>query len=257
MALSNAGRRWTEQETLLAMELYLCTPFGQIHAGNPKIVELARLLGRTPDAVAMKMSNLARFDPNLKTRNVRGLSNGSKQDGKIFEKYYGRFDELAAKADEVRRQIEPAEVEEYDALPWKGGFSRTAETRVRVGQNFFRTAVLNAYGEQCCITGLRSPALLVASHIKPWSKCATPAERTDPRNGLCLNALHDAAFDSGLITVTRDHRLVFSRELEQTDMDDATKAWLMSTKEREIVLPERFLPSDTFLEFHNDVIFRG
>lgn len=95
MALSNAGHRWTEQETLLAMELYCLVPFGQIGIRNPDIIELARLLGRTPGSVSMKMCNLARFDPNLRARNVSGLANGSKLDEEVFKKYYGRFDELA------------------------------------------------------------------------------------------------------------------------------------------------------------------
>jgi putative restriction endonuclease len=60
---------------------------------------------------------------------------------------------------------------------------------------------------RCCISGINVPRLLVASHIKPWSEF--PEERLDPRNGLCLSSIHDAAFDAGLITL--DKKLSVSR----------------------------------------------
>ena len=38
--------------------------------------------------------------------------------------------------------------------------------KTRVGQYFFRMTVLNSYENRCCVTGLKQPELLVASHIK-------------------------------------------------------------------------------------------
>ena len=35
-------------------------------------------------------------------------------------------------------------------------------------------------------------------------------ERTNPSNGLCLNLLHDKAFDRGLITITQDFQIQIS-----------------------------------------------
>jgi len=46
------------------------------------------------------------------------------------------------------------------------------------------------------------PELLIASHIIPWAR--DDKNRMNPANGLCLNALHDKAFDKGLITITPD-----------------------------------------------------
>src|SRR5207248_3664526 len=81
----------------------------------------------------------------------------------------------------------------------KEGLERECMVRVRVNQHFFRAAVLAAYDYKCCITGLAVPELLVASHIVPWAK--DPKQRMNPRNGLCLNALHDRAFDRGLMFI--------------------------------------------------------
>ena len=53
---------------------------------------------------------------------------------------------------------------------------------------------------KCPLTGISDPALLRASHIKPWKSCEDDAERLDVHNGLLLSALWDAAFDRGLVT---------------------------------------------------------
>ena len=49
-----ARRNWTREETILAFELYCQTPFGKIHKENPDIIELAKLINRTPSAVGLK-----------------------------------------------------------------------------------------------------------------------------------------------------------------------------------------------------------
>jgi len=82
-------------------------------------------------------------------------------------------------------------------------------------------------------------------------------ERTNPSNGLCLNSLHDKAFDRGLITITQDFQIQISNAVKNTDMDDRTREWFMSYKHRQIYLPDKFLPGKEFIEYHNDVIFQG
>jgi putative restriction endonuclease len=72
----------------------------------------------------------------------------------------------------------------------------------RVGQDVFRSGLLEYWEGRCAITGLDIPALLCASHIKPWAKCRTDAERLDIFNGLLLAPHLDALFDKGFITVT-------------------------------------------------------
>ena len=81
-------------------------------------------------------------------------------------------------------------------------------SKVRVNQGFFRTAVLSAYNNQCAITRIANVELLNTSHIIPWRVDST--NRLNPGNGICLNALHDRAFDRGLITIDDDYRVVVS-----------------------------------------------
>lgn len=83
----------------------------------------------------------------------------------------------------------------------------------RVGQEVFRDALMTYWHGLCPMTGIPDPALLRASHIKPWADCTEDAERLDVHNGLLLSALWDAAFDRGLVTFADDGTPIFSDDL--------------------------------------------
>jgi putative restriction endonuclease len=83
----------------------------------------------------------------------------------------------------------------------------------RVGQDVFRTGLLEYWEGRCAVTGLAVPELLRASHIKPWAACETDAERLDVFNGLLLAPHLDALFDGGFITVADDGGIVLSEQL--------------------------------------------
>ena len=101
------------------------------------------------------------------------------------------------------------------------------------------------------------PTLLVASHIKPYSKCRTSSDRTDPHNGLLLNTFHDKAFDQGLITVTKDYSIRVAQKVKDYANDDFTKNCLAGLEGAKIILPRNFIPAIECLEYHNDIIFKG
>lgn len=143
---------------------------------------------------------------------------------------------------------------DIDLIP--AGKYRDHMMKTRVGQYFFRMAVLNSYENRCCVTGLKRTELLVASHIKPWKVSDERTERTNPTNGLCLNSLHDKAFDRGLITLDKNYKIIVSRKLKDTDMDSETKSWFMGYDDHQIILPDKFMPGKDFIEYHNDVIFQ-
>lgn len=83
----------------------------------------------------------------------------------------------------------------------------------RVGQDLFRSGLMEYWDGRCAVTGLDVRELLRASHIKPWADCATDAERLDVFNGFLLEARFDAVFDQGLVTVDDEGRLVVAVEL--------------------------------------------
>ena len=209
---SVARRNWTREETILAMDLYTRVPFSKIGKNNQEIINLASIINRTPDAVAYKMSNLAHYDPELQARNVSGLSHTSKLDKVIYDEFANNIGELSFIAQNILADMQHTSVEtllpelKLDDIPI--GIDKEQQTKIRIGQYFFRMSVLMSYGNACCITGLKNKELLIASHIKPWSVSNIKTERTNPSNGLCLNAMHDKAFDRGLITIDKNYRIV-------------------------------------------------
>lgn len=247
------GKDWTREEHIIAFNLYCQIPFGTIHVRNPKILELASLLGRKVGSVSNKLANLARHDPILAQRGVRGLPHGAKGEAEVWREFVDNPEHLAFESARLlaERRGQPitqvAEVEEDDLPP--EGLEREAILRVRVNQNFFRRRVLSAYNYRCCVTGLAVPELLVASHIVPWSE--DPANRLNPRNGLCLNALHDRVFDTHLMWVEEDCCIRFSPSLRaKASASDAALDWLLRFEGKPLLLPAKFTPASDLLVRH-------
>lgn len=253
-------RLWLREEVILALYLYYQIPFGKIHSTNAEIIDLATLLGRTPAALCMKMCNLARFDITLANRKVNGLKNGSKLDQLIWNEFEGKSDLLIDESNKILNEylnqgsaISEALTNEY--IP-RGGDIGIISSR-RQGQEFFRASVLAAYNYKCCITNISIPELLIASHIKPWKDSNSEREKLNPRNGLCLNAFFDKAFDRGLITLSRKYEIVVAGEIKKRQLNEADKYWLLKYEGLKIDLPERFPPDLEYIEYHNDKIFIG
>ncbi len=254
-----ASNNWTREELIIAFNLYCKIPFGKIDQGNPEIISLAKILGRTPGAVSWKLANLASLDPSLKKRNIAGAPHGSKLDVEVWNEFDGDWDRLAFESEKLLAQKMGKQVNDIldiDLLDLpREGKERETFVKVRVNQSFFRKAVLAAYDFKCCITGLGIPELLNASHIIPWSK--DEINRVNPRNGLCLNAIHDRAFDRGLLTITPEFKIKISKSIKRNDLDGALQDFLFRYDGSEIKMPTRFLPDTTFLKYHNKSVFRA
>ncbi len=250
-------RDWTRDELIVAFNLYCRIPFGRIHIRNPEVKALASALGRTPSSVSWKLANFARFDPALQKRQIRGAAHGAKAEEEIWNEFSENWDSLAYESQQFLAkfmQIPPVELLTKEEFP--EGKTQDAIIKVRVNQGFFRSAVLAAYDCKCCITALSVRELLTASHIVPWS--IDTKNRTNPRNGLCLNAIHDRAFDCGLITVTPDYRVAVSGTLKRSlkAEDSICRKLLFDCEGRSIKLPERFVPDQEFLRYHNEHCFK-
>ncbi len=86
----------------------------------------------------------------------------------------------------------------------------------RIGQDVFRSGLLEYWQGRCPLTGISDEPLLRASHIIPWKDCTSDAERLDVHNGLLLSALWDAAFDRGLVTFDDEGQPQFSPSLSDS-----------------------------------------
>ena len=253
--------RWSKDQLKLAFHLYCQLPFGKLHSRNPEIIQLAGQISRTPSAVAMKLVNLASLDPAITSTGRKGLDGASNLDREIWADFHADWEGLAFECEQLREQfgltpaVDAPEEAKTDDLPIPEDFTgetRRVYTEQRIKQNFFRRAVMASYRGRCCMSGLSEPRLLIASHIVPWSK--DKANRLNPSNGLCLSAIHDRAFDQGLITLTDDWRIQLSKELLKRD-EPFVQSVLKPLGGRTIEMPERFMPEAAFLQRHRDEVF--
>ena len=256
--MKEGQKLWTREELILAINLYCKTPFGRLHQLNPEVIKLAHLLGRTPGAVAYKLVNFASLDPSLQARGIKGASNASNLDKEIWKEFFNNWDELPYESEKMLAKIEQTTIENLnhikeDELP-KEGNTREQVVKVRVNQAFFRSAILASYNNTCCITGLQQPEFLIAGHIKPWS--IDEKNRLNPQNGLAINALHDKAFEIGLITITTDLKIKVSSSLLKQKNSKPIDEYFLKYHDRNIILPSRFLPETEFLKYHNEVRFK-
>ncbi|RZU38427.1 putative restriction endonuclease [Fluviicoccus keumensis] len=256
---SSNSKLWTRDQVKLAFHLYCQLPFGKLHSRNPEIIELAGLIGRTPSALAYKLVNLASLDPSITGSGRVGMKNSSKLDQEVWDEFNANWEQLAVECEQQRQLLNTTKAmpnlvvaDEIDAD--FSGETRAVIIQQRIKQQFFRKAVLSSYRGRCCMTGVSDNVLLVASHIVPWSQ--DKANRLNPRNGLCLSTLHDRAFDQGLLTLDSNYRVLLSESLLSTgNLFLQTAFW--GLQDQPIELPERFLPSPEFVQWHREHRFQG
>lgn len=249
--------RWSKEQLKLAFHLYCQQPFGKLHSKNPEIINLAKLISRTPNAVAMKLVNFASLDPAITSTGRKGLDGASNLDREIWSEFHADWEKLAVESELLRRNLDTRApvIDESDEQLMPEDFTgetRKVVTEQRIKQTFFRRAVLSSYRGRCCMSGLSEPRLLIASHIVPWSK--DKANRLNPSNGLCLSAIHDRAFDKGLITISDDMRVVVSEELKRNKETFVVEV-LLPLEGRSIELPEKFVPQMEFIAWHRNELF--
>lgn len=249
-------RKWTRSELLQVLELYFRTPFGRLHRSNPEIIELAHRIGRTPSAVAMKAVNFASCDKELQARGIRGMRNASAADKTLFGEFLESPEKYLQELEGLEKEPRPAIVESTIADDFPAGRNVEISATSRRGHAFFRSAVYANFDGRCAMSGLRVPSLLTASHIVPWK--AAEKLRCDPRNGLLLSALHDRAFDRGLLSVDANFHILASRALKKYRTDEFCTLALLALNGMPLRMPKRakFLPSREALEYHRDVVFQ-
>ena len=143
--------------------------------------------------------------------------------------------DLGKLKEQLVSEIEPEKRTEIETL-----------IKARQGQGSFRKKLLNLY-PSCPLTGLDIESLLIASHIKPWSKCNNE-ERLDPSNGLMLAPHIDALFDSGLITFDTDGTIKISPKIDPENQKRLGISPDMQLK----IKPE----SEEYFEYHRNHVFQ-
>lgn len=262
-----SGKRWTRNELLVAMNVYHKLTFGQLDQRQPVVAAVAAKLGRTPGSLALKLANLASLDPVLKLRGIRGMEGSSKLDREVWDEYHQQPSEAVPESEKMLRDLWGAsESEEIEVLPGIGiktfhvrperETEGVGQAKIRLGQGYFRNAVLNNFGGQCGVTGLPVRELLIASHIVPWA--ADTKERLNVRNGIALSRLHDAAFDKGLIGFDDEYRMILSPRLSELPVTRSITEAFTNYEGSSLLLPEdAIFPEPSFLARHRKQIFKS
>jgi putative restriction endonuclease len=248
--MKEGQKLWTRDELILAINLYTKLHFGKMHSRNPDIKHLSNLLGRSPSSIARKLGNFASFDPVLKSRGVSGLTNVSKLDREIWNEFYQNWDQLFVESENQLNRLTNNKLS-FDTLesPLVVGEEDIRSVKVRRNQSIFRDIMLANYDNQCCITGLDKPELLVAGHIVPWS--VDKNNRLNPRNGLLLSALHDKAFENGYLTIDDTYKIRISSRLKKNPVKSIDVNFL-KYEGKYIVSPKKFFPGLEFLKVHRE-----
>lgn len=250
-------RLWTREELIVAFNLYLKISFGKTHSRNPKIIELANLIDRTPASIVMRLGNFASIDPFHQDRGVGGLKNGMNQVQPIWDEFFNNQEELIFLSEKILAEKENTSIEKkyhdilFDLKNLKGE-DVFRQVKTRVNQSVFRQIVMTNYENKCAITGIDVPDLLLASHIIPWSK--NEKERLNPENGICLSAFYDKAFDKGLIGINQDYEILISPTIKKEKL--FYQAHFGTIESQKILEPQKYHPNKDFLKYHQQNIFK-
>lgn len=105
---------WTQDELILALELYFRFNPSHISASHPEVVKLSKILNdltihtnrpdaarfRNPNSVYMKLCNFLRLDPAY---TGTGLQAGSKKDKEVWNEFANNHERLRAVAEAIRK----------------------------------------------------------------------------------------------------------------------------------------------------------
>jgi len=241
--LVEISNSWSKEDLMLAYNLYCKIPIECIDKNNIEIIKFAELLNKTPKEIAKRFKNFSKLDATIQT-----IENIGKEDITAWQFFNSNWEKSV---NESERKIVDLE---NKIKNFPKGKERETIVLTRVNQTFFRIAVLTSYQNKCCITKLPFIELLNASHIIPWA--LDEINRLNPRNGLCLNALHDRAFDRGFITIMPDYTIKISGCINEFLDNKSVKDYFLNYQNKKIFLPNRFLPEKAFLDYHNQRIFK-
>lgn len=253
------GDPWSREEMILVFNLYLKLPYGQMDHRNKQVKELASIMGRTDNSVAMRLNNFAACDPILISRGITSLNANRSRCQLYWDEFFNNQESLAYESERILSDYQETSIEEkyhsiLDEIPINiTGENRVREVKTRVNQFFFRQMVLANYSGRCALTGIDLDELLVASHIIPWAK--NERERLNPENGICLSSLYDKAFDCGLISFSNDYRVIFSSKLKNNVGKDYYVKYFEPIEQKHLMTPNKYYPNTSFLEWHRDTVF--
>ncbi|QDK83247.1 hypothetical protein EXU85_33465 [Spirosoma sp. KCTC 42546] len=243
---------WTRKQLLAVFNLYLKLPPGKLDPSNKEVINFASLIGKSASSAAMRLNNFAFVDPYNKQHGTIGLQEGSMQIQSIWNEFIANQEDLIYESESIIADYQHKTLEEtnsdfdFQVSDLKGEY-KIRSIKTRVNQNVFRKMVLKTYANRCAISGLNQPELLIAGHIVPWS--INKEERLNPENGICLSYLYDRAYETGLICIDTDYKVLISKQLKEEISKDFFQRFFGHFEHQSILVPKTYQPKKEFLEY--------
>lgn len=125
---------------------------------------------------------------------------------------------------------------------------KNAVIKIRLKQSKFRKDLLSSSKNKCIFTDINEPRLLIAGHIKPWSK-SIKKERLDVNNGILLTPTFDKLFDKFLISFDENGKVMLSEKIEKN-------VWVSLFPSLENITNTKITIDDynkEYLEYHRNI----
>lgn len=155
---------------------------------------------------------------------------------RLFADYFGELKHPSILADEQK-----------DLETIINTTERRVFTKARIGHGKYREELLKLC-PFCPITMVSDDRILIASHIKPWSK-SNDFEKTDPYNGFMFTPTFDYLFDRGFLSFSDEKRLILSPFLSKVTYSK------LGLSDNKIVSSLPISGREKYLKFHREEIF--
>lgn len=256
MFMVDDRRLWAEDETLFLFRVFLTEKAGSLSSNSPRIAEIAELLDRRIGSVHRKLEDIRSNEPSY-IAGGRKPTNCAELVKDVWKGLYSDYDRTRRRIEDAYTSVNGAVVahEELDLEEIPPGLDIPVDATRREGQQLFRCIVAMNFEQRCCITGLATRGLLVASHIRPWVESG-PEERTDPSNGLYLNRLHDGLFDRHLMTLDDDMCIEYADLVRRENSEEAFETFFGRYEGRRIREPSLYSVDTEFLDEHRRISHR-
>lgn len=130
-ALSARNPKWSRDEIILALDLYMSNPASPPRKGSDEVAKLSALLNklhrltgqsggptlRNVNGIYLKMMNLRALDPTFLSDGKVGMKAGGALEKMIWREYEGKRDRLANDARIIRAMIEDADEAALAKIP--------------------------------------------------------------------------------------------------------------------------------------------
>ena len=88
-------RLWTRDELILSLELYYKLPYKKINSKTQEIISLANLLERTPNSIAIRVTNYISCNPLMKEKGIKGKDGGLAQCQPSWDEFFNNKQKLS------------------------------------------------------------------------------------------------------------------------------------------------------------------